>query len=77
MACVCVLQVLRTVEPVEFCGKAGDVLLMHGWTVHSAGLMQTDAVRCAVIQDINKVQCAWIILTTANCIVVAVAPISY
>ena len=49
-------QIVETIEPVEFVGKAGDVLLMHGWTVHSAGLHYCGNIRAAVIQDINKVR---------------------
>jgi hypothetical protein len=48
-------EVLQTVQPVEFCGQAGDVFFAHAWIIHSAGLHESDQVRCAVIQDINKV----------------------
>ena len=43
-------HILRTVRPVEFCGKQGDVIFTHGWTAHSAGLHESDQVRCAIIQ---------------------------
>lgn len=44
------------VEPVEFCGRAGDVFFAHAWIIHSAGLHESPNVRCAVIQDICKVR---------------------
>ena len=44
------------VQPVEFCGKAGDVLFCHGLTVHSAGIHEGSGIRMAVIQDFNRVR---------------------
>ncbi len=35
------------IQPLEFVGKAGDVLFCHGWMVHSAGIHETDTIRMA------------------------------
>ena len=42
------------IQPVEFCGTAGDVIFCHGWVVHSAGIHEGDRIRKAVIQDFNR-----------------------
>lgn len=47
-------EVKESVQPVEFVGGPGDVILIHGWTVHSAGLQESTRVRKAVIQDFSK-----------------------
>ena len=44
------------IQPVEICGKAGDVIFCHGWVVHSAGIHEGDRVRKAVVQDFNRVR---------------------
>ena len=44
------------VQPIEFTGKAGDVLFCHGWMVHSAGIHESAKIRMAVVQDFNKVR---------------------
>ena len=44
------------VQPLEFTGKAGDVVFCHGLMVHSAGIQESDRIRLAVIQDFNKVR---------------------
>ena len=46
----------REVTPVEFTGKAGDVIFCHGLVVHSAGIHEGSNIRLAVIQDFNKVR---------------------
>ena len=47
-------HITANVEPIEFTGKAGDVLFCHGWTVHSAGIQESGKIRMAVIQDFYK-----------------------
>lgn len=42
------------IQPLEFVGKAGDVIFCHGMMVHSAGIHEGDNIRFAVIQDFNK-----------------------
>jgi hypothetical protein len=42
------------VTPLEFTGKAGDVLFCHGLTVHSAGLQEGGRIRMASILDFNR-----------------------
>ena len=49
-------HVKTNVQPIEFAGKAGDVLFCHGWMVHSAGIHESDKIRMAVVQDFNKVR---------------------
>jgi hypothetical protein len=49
-------DILGNVRPLEFVGKAGDVIFCHGWTVHSAGIHEGRGIRMAVIQDFNKVR---------------------
>ncbi len=44
----------REVEPIEFCGRPGDVIFCHGWVVHSAGVHEGERVRLACIQDFNR-----------------------
>ena len=44
------------IKPLEFTGKAGDVLFCHGLTVHSAGLQESGRIRMAAILDFNKVR---------------------
>ncbi|MDE0193886.1 MAG: phytanoyl-CoA dioxygenase family protein, partial [Gammaproteobacteria bacterium] len=44
------------IQPLEFTGKAGDVIFCHGWIVHSAGIHETDRIRLAAVQDFNKVR---------------------
>ena len=44
------------IQPLEFTGKAGDVLFCHGLTVHSAGLQESGRIRMAAILDFNKVR---------------------
>lgn len=46
----------REVTPIEFTGKAGDVLFCHGLVVHSAGIQESSKIRVAVIQDFNRVR---------------------
>ena len=47
-------DLLANVEPLEFVGKAGDVLFCHGWTVHSAGIHEGPNIRMAVVHDFNR-----------------------
>ena len=47
-------QIKATVQPVEFVGGSGDVILAHGLIVHSAGLQQSDQIRRAVVHDFNR-----------------------
>ena len=49
-------HIKTNVQPIEFTGKAGDVLFCHGWMVHSAGIHESDKIRMAVVQDFNKVR---------------------
>ena len=49
-------SIKREVTPVEFTGKAGDVIFCHGLVVHSAGIHEGPNIRVAVIQDFNKVR---------------------
>jgi hypothetical protein len=49
-------DIKANIQPVEFVGRAGDVIFCHGLMVHSAGLHETGAVRRAVIQDLNRVR---------------------
>jgi len=49
-------DVMTNVAPLEFVGKAGDVIFCHGLTIHSGGIHETGKVRLAVIQDLNRVQ---------------------
>jgi hypothetical protein len=44
------------IQPLEFTGKAGDVLFCHGWMVHSAGVHNGERIRMAAIQDFNRVR---------------------
>lgn len=47
-------DIKERVTPLEFTGKAGDVVFCHGWIVHSAGVHEGDRIRMAVIQDFNR-----------------------
>ncbi len=47
-------DIKTNVTPIEFTGKAGDVIFCHALTVHSAGIHNGDSIRVAVIQDFNK-----------------------
>ena len=49
-------HIKANVRPIEFCGKAGDVIFCHGWVVHSAGIHEGDRIRKAVVQDFNRVR---------------------
>ena len=49
-------EIKEKIVPVEFCGKAGDVMFCHSWVVHSAGFHEGDRIRKAVIQDFNRVR---------------------
>lgn len=49
-------HIKQNIQPVEFCGSAGDVIFCHGWVVHSAGIHESSAVRKAVIHDFNRVR---------------------
>ena len=49
-------SIKREVTPIEFTGKAGDVLFCHGLVVHSAGIQESSKIRVAVIQDFNRVR---------------------
>ena len=49
-------QIKADVQPLEFAGKAGDVLFCHGWMVHSAGIHESGCVRMAAVQDFNRVR---------------------
>ena len=49
-------DIKSNVQPIEFTGKAGDVLFCHGWTVHSAGVHESDRTRMAVVHDFNRVR---------------------
>ncbi len=44
------------VQPLEFTGKAGDVLFCHALTVHSAGFHEGRRIRMAAILDFNRVR---------------------
>lgn len=44
----------KNTVPVEFTGKAGDVVFCHGWIVHSAGVHEGKRIRLAAIQDLNR-----------------------
>ena len=47
-------EIKQNVTPLEFTGKAGDVVFCHGWIVHSAGIHEGDRIRLAVIHDFNR-----------------------
>lgn len=47
-------EVVRTITPVEFVGRQGDVVFWHGRTVHSAGVHVGDAIRWAVFADFTE-----------------------
>lgn len=47
-------RVKVNVQPLEFTGRAGDVVFCHGWMLHSAGIHEGGRIRMAVIQDFNK-----------------------
>ena len=49
-------DVKANVQPIEFTGKAGDVVFCHGWTVHSAGIHDGKRIRMAAFLDFNKVR---------------------
>ena len=49
-------RIKTEVQPLEFTGKAGDVIFCHGWMVHSAGIHETNRIRMAAVQDFNKVR---------------------
>lgn len=49
-------HIKANVQPIEFCGKAGDVIFCHGWVVHSAGIHEGDRIRKAVVQDFNRIR---------------------
>ena len=49
-------EVMAQVQPVEFTGKAGDVIFCHGLMIHSAGIHESGKIRMAAIQDFNKVR---------------------
>lgn len=49
-------DIKQNVAPLEFVGKAGDVVFCHGLVVHSAGLHEGDHVRVAAIADVNRVR---------------------
>ena len=49
-------HIKANVQPIEFTGKAGDVLFCHGWTVHSAGIHEGKRIRMAAFQDFNRVR---------------------
>lgn len=49
-------EIKQNVQPIEFCGKAGDVIFCHGLVVHSAGIHEGETIRKAVIQDFNRVR---------------------
>jgi hypothetical protein len=53
---VAMKDIKTNIQPLEFTGKAGDVLFCHGLTVHSAGLQESDQIRMAAILDFNKVR---------------------
>lgn len=47
-------QIIKTIEPREFTGEAGDVIFAHGLTTHSVGIQESGKVRLACIQDFQK-----------------------
>ena len=49
-------EIKADIQPLEFTGKAGDVLFCHGLTVHSAGLQESGRIRMAAILDFNRVR---------------------
>ena len=49
-------RIKAEIQPLEFTGKAGDVIFCHGWMVHSAGIHVTGKIRMAAVQDFNKVR---------------------
>ncbi len=49
-------DIKANVQPIEFTGKAGDVVFCHGWTVHSAGIHDGKRIRMAAFHDLNKVR---------------------
>ena len=49
-------DIKRDVQPLEFSGKAGDVIFCYGWVAHSGGIHQGSNIRKAVIQDLNRVR---------------------
>ena len=49
-------NIKATMQPLEFTGKAGDVLFCHGLTVHSAGLHESRRIRMAAFLDYNRVR---------------------
>jgi len=49
-------EIIDNIEPLEFVGKAGDVVFCHGWMVHSAGIHEGRNIRMAAVHDFNKVR---------------------
>lgn len=49
-------DIKANVIPLEFTGKAGDVLFCHGLMVHSAGIHESGTIRMAAVHDFNKVR---------------------
>ena len=49
-------DIKANIQPIEFTGKAGDVVFCHGWTVHSAGIHDGKRIRMAAFHDLNKVR---------------------
>ena len=43
------------VQPVEFAGEVGDVILVHPFLLHSTGINTSDRIRHATILDFNRV----------------------
>ena len=58
-------DIMANVQPVEFIGKAGDVMFCHGWTMHSRGIHDSDRIRIATIHDFNRVKQRGHVLWTA------------
>lgn len=49
-------EVKRDVQPLEFAGKAGDVIFCYGLLAHSPGIHRGTNLRMAVIQDLARVR---------------------
>ena len=49
-------RIKTEIQPLEFTGRAGDVIFCHGWMVHSAGIHETARIRMAAVQDFNKIR---------------------
>ena len=51
-------RTLASVEPREFSGRAGDVLLLHGRCLHSGSENHSGSIRTAVFYDAVRRDCS-------------------